>query len=290
MTIQILNIVTSAAIVFIVASGVVVIFGVMNVINLAHGALIVLGLYTALEVTNRGWNPWLAFAIAPLVGFGIGAILEVLLIRRLYARSLDTILATWGVGIVITQLVMSHYGRSIQFATGPLQHTVKLLGTSYSMYRLVTVAMAAVLGLLLVLLLRYTQWGLIARAVIMNGELSRGLGVNVGAVRLVTFSLGCGLAVLAGVMLTPMYSVDPNMGTPWLITAFMVALVAGPSIQGLALSAFVLGCGQTLASYFITPVAGSLAIVLLAVAVLRILPGGLASLSLPSLLLTARRS
>src|SRR5437870_1416904 len=96
---QVLNVGTTGAILYTVAIGLLLIFGVMNVINLAHGAFLLLGAYSSLVVTNQGWNPWVSFAVAPAVGIVIGAAVEILLVRRLYTAPLDTILATWGLSI-----------------------------------------------------------------------------------------------------------------------------------------------------------------------------------------------
>jgi urea transport system permease protein len=280
MALQFLNIITSGAILFVVALGLMLVFGVMNVMNLAHGAFVLLGPYVALVVTQQGWSPWLAFLIAPVVGAIVGAVCEVLLVRRLYNRPLDAILATWGLSIIITQIIVLSFGRGVQFAGLPLRGAIDILGVSYSSYRLFTVVLAIALALALIVVTKYTQWGLIARSVIMNESLSRALGINTTLVRLVTFSLGAALAAFAGAMLTPLFSVDPNMAVPWLVSSFMVALVAGPSIVGLAIAAVVLGGSQTLAGFYVSPVAGSLAVVLVAVIILRVLPTGFAGLSL----------
>jgi branched-chain amino acid transport system permease protein len=277
--VQILNVVTTAAILFVVALGLMLVFGVMNVINLAHGAFLLLGPYVALVVTQHGWNPWLYFVLAPVVGLVVGALCELVVIRRMYDRPLDTILATWGLSIVITQGIVLYFGRAVQFAGTPLRGSIEVLGVNYSSYRLLTVLMALALGVALVLVTRFTEWGLVARAVIMNEGLSRSMGINTSRVRLVTFSLGAALAAFAGAMLTPMFSVDPNMGVPFLVSAFMVVLVAGPSVVGLTLSALILGGSQTLAAFYISPVVGSLAIVVLAVVILRFLPDGFAGVS-----------
>jgi branched-chain amino acid transport system permease protein len=117
--------------------------------------------------------------------------------------------------------------------------------------------------------MRRTQIGIVARAVIMNEELAQGLGINTRLVRFVTFCLGAGLASLAGALITPLVSVHPNLGVPWLINAFMLVLVAGVSLGNLALAALILGGAQVLVSSYGNPVLGSLTIVILAVIILR---------------------
>jgi branched-chain amino acid transport system permease protein len=119
-----------------------------------------------------------------------------------------------------------------------------------------------------------TRLGLEARAVIMNEPLARGLGINSGHVRFVTFCIGGGLASLAGALITPLSSVDPNMGVPWLVNAFMLVLVSSVSLASLATAALTLGGAQVLVSTFISPVIGGLTIVVLAALLLRIRPAG----------------
>jgi branched-subunit amino acid ABC-type transport system permease component len=123
-------------------------------------------------------------------------------------------------------------------------------------------------------LLNATRLGLEARAVIMNEPLARGLGINSGHVRFVTFCIGAGLASLAGALITPLSSVDPNMGVPWLVNAFMLVLVSSVSLASLATAALTLGGAQVLVSTFISPVIGGLTIVVLAALLLRIRPAG----------------
>src|SRR5204863_9333881 len=116
--------------------------------------------------------------------------------------------------------------------------------------------------------------GLSARAVIMNEDLARGLGIDTPRVRLITFTIGCGLAALAGALITPLSSVDPNMGVPWLINAFMLVMVAGVSLVSLAVACLVLGGAQVLVSSWGNPILGGLTIVVLAAVVLRLRPQG----------------
>jgi branched-chain amino acid transport system permease protein len=121
----------------------------------------------------------------------------------------------------------------------------------------------------------FTRFGLNARAVTMNETLARGLGIDSTRVRALTFGLGAGLACGAGALITPLLSVDPNMGLPWLVNSFMLVLVAGTSIPSLALAALLLGGSQVIVSTFVSPIIGGLTIVVLAAAILRINPKGL---------------
>jgi len=273
---QILDIVTTAAILYAVAAGLLIVFGVMKIINFAHGAFLTIGGYSALIVTRLGWNPWWSLAFAVVIGVICGAIVERLVMRPLYARPLDAILATWGLGIVVGQLITLQFGREVQFVQSPVTGAMAILGESYSEYRLILVILAVILALAMGLVLNGTKLGLQTRAVIMNENLARGLGINSGLVRFATFSIGSGLAALAGALITPLSSVDPNMGVPWLVNAFMLVLVSGMSLVSLAVSCLVLGGAQVLVSTYSDPVAGGLTIVVLAALILRFRPQGFA--------------
>jgi branched-subunit amino acid ABC-type transport system permease component len=269
-----LDIITTAAILYSVAAGLLIVFGVMKIINFAHGGFLTVGGYSALLITKLGLNPWWSVLCAFAIGFVCGMLVERLVMKPLYSRPLDAILATWGLGIIIGQVITLAVGREVQFVQSPVSGTVDLLGASYSEYRLLLVAVTIVLAIALALLLNGTRLGLVTRAVIMNESLARGLGINSGLVRFVTFSLGAGLASLAGALITPLSSVDPNMGVPWLINAFMLVMVSGVSLVSLAVACLVLGGAQVLVSSWGNPILGGLTIVVLAAVVLRLRPQG----------------
>src|ERR1700757_1049415 len=272
----VLDIITTAAILFIVSAGLLIVFGVMKIINFAHASFITVGAYAALVISRLGLPAVLAPALAFLAGGLIGAAAEGVVVRRLYGRPLDAILATWGLSIVIGQLVTLAFGREVQFVPAPVSGTVMILGEDYSGYRLLMVLAAIVIAALFTGLLNGTRLGLSTRAVIMNEALAQGLGVDSSRVRLITFSIGSGLAALAGALITPLSSVDPNMGLPWLISAFMLVMVSGGSLLTLAVSCLVLGGLQVVVSTFVNPILGGLTIAICAAIVLRIRPEGFA--------------
>jgi branched-subunit amino acid ABC-type transport system permease component len=272
----VLDIITTASILFIVSAGLLIVFGVMKIVNFAHAAFVTVGAYSALVVSRLGLPPVTAPIFAFLAGGIIGAVTERVVVRRLYRRPLDAILATWGLGIVMGQLVTLVFGREVQFVPAPISGTLAFLGEDYSRYRLLLVLAAVVIAALFTGLLNGTRLGLSTRAVIMNENLALGLGIDSTRVRLITFGIGCGLAAAAGALITPLASVDPNMGLAWLIGAFMLVMVSGGSLLTLALSCFVLGGLQVLASTFISPILGGLTIAVLAAVALRLRPEGFA--------------
>ncbi len=276
MTNLLLDIVTTAAILYVVAIGLLIVFGVMGIISFAHGAMLTVGGYAALLVTQAGLNPWLSLPAAALAGLVAGAAMERGVLRPLYRRPLDAILATWGLGIVIGQLITLAFGRQVQFAASPLSGAATVLGATYSEYRLLLVGIAVALGLGIALVLNGTRLGLVTRAVIANENLAQSLGVNSARVRFATFSLGSALASLAGALVVPLSSVDPNMGVPWLVGAFMLVLLSGSSLVSMAFAALVLGAAQVLVSTYLNAVLGGVTIAVLAAIILRIRPTGFA--------------
>jgi urea transport system permease protein len=268
-TTQLLDVVTTAGVLYIVAVGLLVVYGVLKIINLAHGGFLAMGAYAGVLTTWAGWNPWTALLLAAVMGVVVAALVEWRVLRALYARPLDTILATWGLNIIVVQILTLYFGREIHFVESAIAQPIGVGGVTYSEYRLVLLLIAVALGVLVWLVMQRTQIGVVAQAVIMNEELAQALGINTRLVRFVTFCLGAGLASLAGALLTPLVSVHPNLGVPWLINAFMLVLVAGVSLGNLALAALVLGGAQVLVSSYGNPVLGSLTIVILAVIILR---------------------
>ncbi|BCQ56516.1 branched-chain amino acid ABC transporter permease [Burkholderia gladioli] len=270
-----LDVLTTAALLFIVTAGLMVIFGVMKIVNFAHGALLTMGTYASFIVTQLKLDPWFGVPLSLAVGVAVGMLVEAAIVRPLYKRPLDAILATWGLGIVIGQLIVMGFGREVQFVEAPVNGALSVAGTAYSAYRLLLVPIAIVLCAALSALLNGTRFGVKTRAVIMNEDLARGLGIHSGRIRFITFSLGAALGSLAGMLITPLSSVDPNMGLPYLVNAFMLVMVSGYSMLGLLLTCLVFGACQVLVSTFVSPVLGGLTIAVLAALTLRVFPKGL---------------
>ncbi|OZI38037.1 branched-chain amino acid ABC transporter permease [Bordetella genomosp. 10] len=273
---MLLDILSTAAMLYIVTAGLMMIFGVMKIVNFAHGAIITLGSYASFVTTRLGLDPWIGLPLALGVGVVTGMLVEWLIVRPLYKRPLDAILATWGLGIVIGQVITIGFGREVQFVDSPVRGALSVLGTEYSAYRLLLIPIAVALCLLMTGLLNGTRFGVKTRAVIMNEDLAKGLGIHSERIRFLTFSLGAGLGALAGALITPLSSVDPNMGLPWLISAFMLVMVSGHSMASLLLTCVVFGAAQVAVSTFVSPILGGVTIAVLAALTLRIRPKGFA--------------
>jgi urea transport system permease protein len=271
-----LDIATTAAILFIVSAGLLMVFGVMKIINFSHGAFLTVGGYASVIVAHAGLGWWWSVPCALAIGFVLGMLVERFIVRPLYARPLDAILATWGLGIIVGQIITLIFGRGVQMVASPVDGAVPFLGTQYSAYRLILVGVAVLVALALGWLVNGTRLGLQTRAVIMNEALARGLGISSARVRFMTFCTWAALASTAGCLITPLASVDPNMGVPWIVGAFMLVLVSGSSLVSLAVASLVLGGAQVLVSTFVNPVLGGLTIAVLAAVLLRFRPEGFA--------------
>lgn len=269
-----LNALSGVAILIIVAAGLAIILGLMNVINLMHPGLMALGAYSALEATRRGISPWLAILVGAAVSGVVGLVMERLVVRHIYHRSLDTILATWGLALVTWQILVLIFGRAAYPYTGPVRGIATIGPIEYTSYRLLLIAIAILLVIGLGLISRFTTAGLVARAVMSNEELAKGMGLNTSAIRAITFGVGSALAGMAGVLLAPLFPVNPFIGLGYLIPAFLAVLLAGKTVWGLVLGATVLAAGQSIVSLVLSPILASATLVVLTVGILRLYPEG----------------
>src|SRR5262249_39801160 len=196
---------TTVGLLVIVSIGLLLILGIMGVVNLAHGAFMTIGAYVCFVVTSLEWSPWYAFLLAPVVGLVLGIVVERLLVRRLYNRPLDAILATWGLAIVLIQLVSGFFVRSAQFVDPPLDgDAIEMLGGFVSQYRLLCFVVAVLLVAALYAAARWTNVGLVARAVIMDADLAQALGINTSLVNSLCFGIGSAFAAFAGACIAPL--------------------------------------------------------------------------------------
>lgn len=218
---------TSISGLILVASGLTIIFGLMGILNLSHGAFMMVGAYVAFGVQDLGLSAWAAIIIAPVIVGLLGVLIEVTLIKRLYDRPIDTLLATWGVAIALQELVTIAFGTSQKDVTAPLQRQVAIAGTTYPAYWLFIILTAAVVMAITLAIFKYTDIGVMARAVIQNRQMAASLGINTDLSDRLTFGFGAGLAGLSGAIMAPLLSVTSNMGVSWLADSFLVVIVGG---------------------------------------------------------------
>jgi branched-chain amino acid transport system permease protein/urea transport system permease protein len=260
----------------LVTLGLVIIFGLMNVINMAHGEFFLLGAYTVVVVQQMGGGFWLAFVLAPLVLAVVGLIVEEVVIRHVYHRFIDTILATWGLSLAIKQLVIVIFGPASQQVVGPFPQPVEIFGVVYPSYRLFIMGVSIVVAVGTFLLFYRTRLGLAARAVIANRMMASSLGIDTRRMDRATFAFGAALAGFAGAVMAPLMSVDPQMGVGYLVPAFLSILVGGAgSLLGALLGTTLIAGSDTIVSTYWTQVLAQIVVLSLAIVVIRIFPQGL---------------
>lgn len=263
----------------LVSLGLAVIFGLMNVINMAHGEFLIMGSYGVLSLQNAGLPFWICLLLSPLAVAAIGLIAEELLIRRTYERLLDTILATWGLSLFLRQGLVLLYGPGSHAVNAPDLGHINLFGEAYPAYRLIVMAISLAAIALTFFVFFRTAWGLKARAVIANRNMAACLGINTRALDRLTFAWGAGLAGLAGAVMSPLISVDPNAGLGWLVPGFLSILVAGlGSISGPLAGAAAVSATDSFVSAVSSPVWAQLTVFTSAILVLRLFPEGLLAL------------
>lgn len=260
----------------IVSAGLAVIFGMMKVINLAHGEFMMLGAYATITAHGLGLNLWLAMlVVAPIVVGLIGVVLERLVIRRLYGRMVDTMLATWGLSLLLVGIVTSIAGNTTAGVSAPLG-SFSIGAYSVSAYTLVIIGVAVVLALVIRWVLMKTSWGLIARGTMQRPEMADALGISPSRVYSVTFAVGAALSGLAGALLAPLTGVVPTMGGAFIAKAFITVIGGGPAIlAGLVSASALFGAINQLAAFLTTPVLGEVALLFAAIVMLRLLPQGI---------------
>ena len=286
---QVFNGLSLSSILLLIALGLALSFGLMNVINLAHGEFIMIGAYTvyALQQGFRHFagspSPEITFLIAIplsfLVAGGIGLLVEQTLIRFLYRRSLDTLLATWGVGLFLQQLARSIFGApNVQVVApgwlgGAIAITTNLVLPFKRLFIIVLVL--ACIGGLYWYMYRSSE-GRRMRAVMQNRDMAASLGVSTRRVDTLTFALGSGLAGLAGCALTLIGPIGPSLGTFYLVDAFIVVILGGlGQIPGTILAAFVIGMLNTVFEFGTTAVVGKVLVFAMVILFLQWRPAGL---------------
>jgi urea transport system permease protein len=245
------------SILLLVALGLAITYGAMGVINMAHGEMVMIGAYvTVLSGIWLGTNIFVAIPLAFVVTALLGLLIERVVVRRLYGRLLDTLLATWGIAILIQQAVrlefgLSFFGVHIQ-GLGPglqnvsvpeiLQGTLSILGADINRYRAFIILVTAILALGTWFIIYRTTMGTQVRAIIRNPKMAAACGIDVTRVNALTFALGSGLAGVAGVMMSGFKTVFPDMGTPMVVDGFLVVVMGGVgSLLGSVFSAGILG-------------------------------------------------
>jgi urea transport system permease protein len=267
-----------ASIWLVAALGLTVIYGTMGVINMAHGEFIMLGAFSTYVFQTQLGVPFiicipLAFIVVGLFGW----VIERLLIRSLYNRPLDTLLATWGLSLILIQVVRLTFGAAPLYVAVPawLDFQVDLEILHLSGLRLFIMVVAVLLVALTWYLMYRTTWGIRVRAVMQDKEMAASFGINTDRVYSITFAYGAGLAGAAGAMFGALKTLFPDMGSGYIVEAFLVVVVGGIQLAGSVLSALILGQLNSIFSYFTNDTFARFVLFSLIVIFLRFRPQGL---------------
>jgi branched-subunit amino acid ABC-type transport system permease component len=263
------------ALLVLISLGLAVIFGMMRVINLAHGEFMMLGAYVCVLAGNAGAPLWVAATVSAVLVGAFGIVVERLIIRFLYGRIIDTLLATWGLSLFLVggvTTVFGPQGRSLSTSFG----NVSFGGLNLSAYNLLLIGVAASLAILTWALARFTRFGLIVRGTMQDPVVASALGVDRGLIYMATFGYGAALAGLAGAVLAPITGASPTMGLLFVAKAFITVIVGGhlPLLGTLAASGFF-GAIDGVVSYRWSSVLGEVSVLVVAVILLRMLPSGI---------------
>lgn len=273
LAIQVLYAIASLALISI---GLAIIFGMMRVINLAHGEFLMLGGYAAIVATGHGVNIWLSMlVVAPIVVGIIGVIIERTVIRFLYGRMIDTMLATWGLSLLLVGLTTAIFGNTTVGISAPLG-SFEIGAYRISAYTLFVIAVALVVLAAIFATMRWTRLGLIARGTMQNANMAAALGVNPPRVYAITFGIGAALSGLAGAVLAPVSGVFPTIGVAYVAKSFITVIGGGTAILSGTISAAALfGTINQIATFATTPVFGEVALLGAAIVLIRLLPQGI---------------
>ena len=277
--IQLLNSIQYGLLLFLVASGLTLIFGIMGIINLAHGSFYMIGAYMAFSLASLTGSLFVAIVLGTVLSVALGVVLEWALFSHLYKRDhLQQVLLTYGLILVFEELRSIIVGNDVHGVNVPdiLNWSLPLTDTlSYPVYRLFMSAVCVVLAALLYVLIRRTRLGMMIRAGASNREMVQSLGLNINLVYRLVFALGVALAAFAGMIAAPVSSVYPGMGTQVLIICFVVVVIGGiGSIWGALVAALLIGLADTFGKVLIPQAAGVTVYVLMA-AILLWRPEGL---------------
>ena len=276
---QVLTGLSIGSILLLVALGLSIIYGTIGVINLAHGEFIMLGAYAAWALKAYAGLSLLPGLVLIFLGVGLfGWLVERILLRRLYRRPLDTILATWGVGVVLQQVVRLTAGGELRYVELPpsMASSVSIFGVEIAAYRIFIFVVAALLFLISWSIMYRTTFGLKLRAVVQDRNVASCFGVNADRIYSLTFAYGAGLAGLAGAIVSPLKSVSPEMGTGYVVDAFMVVVLGGvQSLFGTVISAFALGEVTGVIAFLQNDTIAKAAVLIVIISVIRFRPQGL---------------
>ncbi len=272
----ILNLVYVSATLALVALGLAMVFGLLGVMNMAHGEFVMLGAYSVYVVQLAGQHFLWSIPLAILVCAAVGWLVEWSVIRHLYSRPFDTLLATWGVAILIRKGTEVIFTRDYKSVNQIMPGTVDIFGVSYPAYRLVLVALIILLFVLLYAWYQRSKAGLKIKAMVQGPELASAVGIDKAQLSRATFIIGVSSAGLAGVLLAPLVRVEPYIGLDYLMSSFFILVVGGlGTLEGLLIGSTVIGGTDALISTVFDKTAGYMSVLLISILFLWLRPDGI---------------
>lgn len=273
-----LNLVYELATLALTTLGLAIVFGLLGVMNMAHGEFVMLGAYSAVTVQQLGLPLVTAVPLAIAVCGGLGYVVERWLIRPLYARPFDTLLATWALAMLLRKLVEAVFGREYRNVESNLTAPTTVLGAQYPSYRLALIALSVAVMVGLYIWYRRSAAGLRVRAMTANPVLAQALGINTRRLASQAFVIGVVLAGLSGVLLAPLIRIEPGIGVDYLLDAFFVLVVGGlGTVGGLFGGVGVIGGSQAITSSLAGQTSGYAVVLVLSILFLWLKPNGLFS-------------
>ncbi|WP_445216441.1 ABC transporter permease subunit [Bradyrhizobium sp. Pa8] len=259
------------------AAGLAIVFGMMGVINMAHGEFIMCGAYVTVGLVNLGVPLAVAQILAALTAGLIGVAVEFLIVRRFYKRPLDSLLATWGLSLIVTQSLLLIVGSAVR-GIGTPEGSFAIGGYTFSTYRLVLFCCAvAVLGGLYIVFMK-TRFGVIARATMQNAAMAKALGARTGRIYSISFGIGTGLAGLCGALYAPTMTLIPTMGATFVVESFVTVVIGGANVLlGTAPAAVFLAIIRMALNASYGQIIGQIGMLVAVILIIRVLPEGLSS-------------
>jgi len=264
----------------LIALGLAVVFGKLRIMNMAHGEFVMIGAYAPVITSMLGLPGWLQLPVCLITVAFVAFVLERTIIRHLYGRMFDSLLATWGIAILLRELVELIFGRSYQSVSPPLSGTINVIGVDYPAYRI-----AVIIGIFLGFI-GFSWWNTRSKmatrikAMVGNPELAEAIGLNTARLSAGAFVFGCCTAGLAGVILAPTVQIEPMMGLDYLIRSFFALVVGGlGSLEGLGIGVGIIAGTQTFLGAVTNQTYGYLAVLTLSILFLWLKPNGIHSSS-----------
>lgn len=276
---QLLNGISNSSVLFLTMIGLVIIFGMMDVVNNAHGEFIMIGAYTACISVNSLHLPFaLACVLAALITGLVGILIEQAVIKKLYGKVAETLLVTFALEYIIQQIVRMIFGPENQTVEVPVKGQFSVFGISVPYYNGILICMAVFVLVFTLLLFYRTSFGMQLRAITQNRDMTQCLGINVGKINMLTFGYGAALAGFSGALIAPVKSVFPGMGPAFNVDGFLVVILGGlNSIIGSFASSFVINESITVMSGYMSQVVSKLLIFVVIIVIVRFRPNGLFS-------------